>query len=121
VVEHVLRAPEAGRGPDKAARRQVAHELGVTPHDLAQADTVSYRLTDPESGLVEHEYNYVFVGRVVDPPPPDPAYVADATIVSAAELRQLLGSAPFSMWFQTVAYTAMTAAPELLPAFADGA
>jgi hypothetical protein len=41
--------------------------------------------------------------------------------VSAAELRQLLGSAPFSMWFQTVAYTAMTAAPELLPAFADGA
>jgi isopentenyl-diphosphate delta-isomerase len=104
--------PRPGEAPDKAARRQVIQELGVIPRDLAQADTITYRLTDPRSGLVEHEYNHVFVGRVVDPPSPDPAYVADATMVTAAELRQMLDRAPFSMWFQTVAHVAMTAAPE---------
>jgi isopentenyl-diphosphate delta-isomerase len=93
----------------------------VIPHDLAQADTITYRLTDSMSGLVEHEYNHVFVGRVLDLPLPNPSYVADATMVTAAELRRMLDRASFSMWFETVAYVAMTAAPDLLPAFAAGA
>ena len=113
--------PRPGEAPEKAVRRQVTHELGVTPHDLAQADAIAYRLTDPMSGLVEHEYNHVFVGRVLDLPLPDPSHVADATMVTAAELRRMLDRAPFSMWFETVAYVAMTAAPDLLPAFAGGA
>lgn len=113
--------PRPGEAPGTAARRQALLELGVTPHDLAQADTVIYRLTDPESGVVEHEYSHVLLGRVAEPPTPNPAYVANAITVTATELRQMLGREPFSMWFKAVANVAMTAAPELLSVFAGGA
>jgi isopentenyl-diphosphate delta-isomerase len=111
--------PRPREAPGRAVRRQIATELGVMPQDLAQAGTIIYQLTDPMSGLVEHEYSHVFVGRVLDLPLPDPSWVADAAMVTATELRQMLDREPFSVWFETVAYVAMTAAPALLPAVVD--
>lgn len=105
----------------QAVRRRVTEELGVTPDDLAQAGTITYRLTDPMSGLVEHEYNHVFVGHVLAPPVPDPAEVAEIAMVTAAELRRMLDREPFSVWFETVAHVAMTAAPAVLPRLVSGA
>jgi isopentenyl-diphosphate delta-isomerase len=113
--------PRPGEAPETAARRQVMDELGVRAHDLVPADTVTYRLTDPMSGLVEHEYNHVLIGRVLDLPLPDPSSVADAAMVTGAELRRMLDHAPFSVWFERVALVAMTAKANQLPAFADGA
>jgi isopentenyl-diphosphate delta-isomerase len=107
--------PRPGEAPEMAVRRRVTEELGVVPDDLALAGTITYRLTDPMSGLVEHEYNHVFVGHLLYSPLPDPAEVADIAMVTEAELDQMLEREPFSVWFKAVAHVAMTAAPALLP------
>jgi isopentenyl-diphosphate delta-isomerase len=107
--------PRPGETPEEAARRRVAAELGVTPHHLAQAGTINYRLTEPMSGLVEHEHNHVFVGHVIGLPLPDPDDVADIAMVTAEELLGMLERESFSAWFEIVSYVAMTAAPSLLP------
>ena len=106
--------PRPGETPLAAAGRRVREELGVTPRDLAEAGTALYRLTDPLSGLVEHEYNHTYVGRVLTPPRPDPAEVADVTMVSAAELRRMLAREQFSVWFRAVAEIALAGAPARL-------
>jgi isopentenyl-diphosphate delta-isomerase len=113
--------PQPGEAPEAAVQRRVEAELSVRPHHLAQAGTINYRLTDPMSGLVECEYNHVFVGHVLALPIPDPAEVADIMMVTSAELQPMMAREPFSGWFETVAHLAMTAAPALLPKFASGA
>jgi isopentenyl-diphosphate delta-isomerase len=113
--------PRPGEAPEAAVQRRVEAELTVRPHDLAQAGTINYRLTDPMSGLVEFEYNHVFVGHVLDLPIPDPTEVADIAMVTPAELQPMMAREPFSVWFETVAQLAMTAAPALLPRLARGA
>jgi isopentenyl-diphosphate delta-isomerase len=107
--------PGPGEPPALAAGRRVAEELGVVAEDLAEAGRTVYRLADPQSGLVEHEYNHVFVARVRAPLRPDPAEVADTTLVTAAELQEMRTRAPFSVWFETVAGVAMTASPAWMP------
>lgn len=113
--------PRPGEAPDAAVRRRVEAELSVPPHDLAQAGTINYLLTDPMSGLVEHEYNHVFVGFVRDIPVPDPLEVVDIAMVTLAELQQMKAREPFSVWFDTVAQLAMTDLPALLPGLTCGA
>jgi isopentenyl-diphosphate delta-isomerase len=107
--------PLPGEAPEMAARRRVAEELGLILDDLAQAGTINYRLTEPMSGLVEHEHNHVFVGHLLDSPLPDPAMVADVAMVTEEELDQMRQREPFSVWFTAVAHLARTAAPALLP------
>jgi isopentenyl-diphosphate Delta-isomerase len=107
--------PGPGESPVLAAGRRVAEELGVVPEDLAEAGTTVYRLGDPISGLIEHEYNHTFVGRVLTQPRPDPAEVAAIAMVTAAELREMVAAEPFSVWFETVAQVALTASPAWLP------
>jgi isopentenyl-diphosphate delta-isomerase len=113
--------PLPGEAPEMAARRRVPEELGLILDDLAQAGTITYRLTDPMSGLVEHEYNHVFVGHMLDSPLPDPAAVAEVAMMTEAELGQMQKRQPFSVWFTAVAHVARTAAPALLPGLVFGA
>ena len=69
--------PAPGERPEDAVRRRLAEELGLDA-DLAleAAGTVLYRVTDTATGLVEHEYDHLFVGRLVGVPEPDPEEVA---------------------------------------------
>lgn len=113
--------PRPGEAPVQAAKRRITDELLVLPDALAQLGTITYRLTDPMSGLTEHEYNHVFVGYVLGPPLPDPEEVADIAMVTAAELRQMLGRELFSARFEAVAQVALTGASALLPGLAAGA
>ncbi len=96
--------PRPGEDPAAAAARRVREELGVPAEALAPVGTVTYRVTDPVSGLVEHEFNHVFVGRVLDQPSPDPAEIAECTFVALRELDRLRagGFGGFTAWFPVV-------------------
>ncbi|WP_344362836.1 isopentenyl-diphosphate Delta-isomerase [Streptomyces gobitricini] len=105
--------PYPGEAPFAAAARRVHEELGVSPSLLAEAGTVRYNHPDPESGLVEQEYNHLFVGMVQAPLRPDPSEVEETAFVTARELAERHEAAPFSAWFMTVLGAARPAIKEL--------
>ncbi|MEU7566431.1 isopentenyl-diphosphate Delta-isomerase [Streptomyces fradiae] len=105
--------PYPGEAPFTAAARRVSEELGVSPSLMAEAGTVRYNHPDPVSGLVEQEFNHLFVGMVQAPPRPDPDEVGETAFVTARELAERHASAPFSAWFMTVLDAARPAIREL--------
>ena len=94
--------PYPGEPPFVAAARRTAEELGVAPALLQEAGTVRYDLPDEASGLIEREWNHLFVGRVSAPLRPDPEEIDDTAFVTPAELAALRAERPFSVWFETV-------------------
>ncbi|GAA0627754.1 isopentenyl-diphosphate Delta-isomerase [Streptomyces crystallinus] len=105
--------PYPGESPFAAAARRTHEELGVSPSLLAEAGTVRYNHPDPESGLVEQEFNHLFVGLVQSPVRPDPEEVHETAFVSPQELTALHERATFSAWFMTVLDAARPAVREL--------
>ncbi|GAB3477108.1 isopentenyl-diphosphate Delta-isomerase [Nocardiopsis coralliicola] len=101
--------PAPGEAPLAAAARRTAEELGAAPAALAEAGTVSYCLTDPRSGLVEREFNHLFVGVVDGPLRPDPCEVAETAFTSPAGLVRHTAQSSFSVWFDTVLQAARPA------------
>lgn len=99
--------PEPGEDLVDSARRRVREELGIAPEavpSLEPAGTFVYRAEDPVSGLVEHEYDHVLVGRLLGeaaealsplPDEVDAVRFADVREVSGAGERE--GLAP---WFE---------------------
>lgn len=94
--------PYPGEKPFVAAVRRTAEELGVEPVLLREAGTVRYNHPDPASGLVEQEFNHLFVGVVATEPAPDPEEVAETVFVGPAELADLAARTTLSAWFHTV-------------------
>ncbi|MFE9764142.1 isopentenyl-diphosphate Delta-isomerase [Streptomyces sp. NPDC005808] len=111
--------PYPGEAPFAAAARRTYEELGVSPSLLAEAGTVRYNHPDPASGLVEQEYNHLFVGMVQSPLRPDPGEVEATAFVSAAELAERHAKETFSSWFMTVLDAARPAVRELTGPSAD--
>lgn len=105
--------PYPGEAPFAAAARRTFEELGVSPSLLAEAGTVRYNHPDPASGLVEQEYNHLFVGMVQSPLRPDPQEVGDAAFVTPDELAERHARDTFSSWFMTVLDAARPAVREL--------
>ncbi|MFF3503900.1 isopentenyl-diphosphate Delta-isomerase [Streptomyces sp. NPDC003247] len=105
--------PYPGEAPFAAAARRTFEELGVSPSLLAEAGTVRYNHPDPASGLVEQEYNHLFVGMVQSPLRPDPEEVGGTAFVTPAELAERHARDTFSSWFMTVLDTARPAVREL--------
>ncbi|WP_411075984.1 isopentenyl-diphosphate Delta-isomerase [Streptomyces sp. cmx-4-7] len=105
--------PYPGEAPFAAAARRTFEELGVSPSLLAEAGTVRYNHPDPDSGLVEQEFNHLFVGLVQAEPRPDPEEIEDTVFVTPAELSERHAAAPFSAWFMTVLDAARPAVREL--------
>lgn len=108
--------PLPEEAPFLAAVRRTVQELGVAPRILSEAGTVSYCLTDPDSGLVEKEYNHLFVGFLGAEPHPDPAEVAETTLVSAPALREWRDRKVFSVWFDVVLEAARPTIRDLVDA-----
>lgn len=101
--------PGPGQDPAAAARRRVGEELGVDPGELRPAGTVLYRVTDPVSGLREHEWNHLFVGLCRQTPEPDPAEVSAVRSIELSEVdegpggdEQRATAAGFTSWFAPV-------------------
>jgi isopentenyl-diphosphate Delta-isomerase len=105
--------PYPGEAPFAAAARRTHEELGISPSLLAAAGTVRYNHPDPASGLVEQEYNHLFVGLAQSVPRPDPEEVGETVFVTPAELAARHGEAPFSAWFMTVLDAALPSVREL--------
>jgi isopentenyl-diphosphate delta-isomerase len=105
--------PYPGEQPFVAAARRTAEELGVAPALLCEAGTVRYDLPDEASGLIEREWNHLFVGLVTAEPAPDPTEVGDTRFVTAQELKQLQEDRPFSVWFRTVFEAALPGIREI--------
>ncbi|WP_030686741.1 isopentenyl-diphosphate Delta-isomerase [Streptomyces globisporus] len=105
--------PYPGEAPFAAAARRTFEELGVSPTLLAEAGTVRYNHPDPASGLVEQEFNHLFVGLVQAAPRPDPEEIESTDFVTADELVERHAAAPFSAWFMTVLDAARPAIREL--------
>jgi isopentenyl-diphosphate delta-isomerase len=102
--------PEPGETPESAARRRLAAELGlgVEPGGLVDAGIVVYTISDASSGLVESEYNHLFVGAVPQRPRPNPEEVQSVRRVELDQLTQdLMPGSEFSRWFPIVLTAAM--------------
>jgi isopentenyl-diphosphate delta-isomerase len=67
--------PHPGESPKAAAHRRLAQEMGFDC-PLRPVSTVRYRHA-LGNGLVEHEYDHVFVGRFDGAPAPSPHEVAE--------------------------------------------
>ncbi|MCQ4082405.1 isopentenyl-diphosphate Delta-isomerase [Streptomyces sp. RB6PN25] len=105
--------PYPGEQPFVAAARRTAEELGIAPVLLREAGTVRYNHPDPASGLVEQEYNHLFVGVVRAEPHPDPVEVAETAFVTREELEKLGADTTLSSWFWTVLDAALPTVREL--------
>lgn len=111
--------PYPGEAPFAAAARRTFEELGVAPSLLTEAGTVRYNHPDPASGLVEQEFNHLFVGLVRQPPRPDPEEIGATAFVTATELAARHAQDPFSAWFMTVLEAARPTIKELTGPTAD--
>jgi isopentenyl-diphosphate delta-isomerase len=105
--------PYPGEQPFVAAARRTTEELGAAPALMREAGTVRYNHPDPASGLVEQEFNHLFVGLVRAPLRPDPEEIDGTVFADPAELARLRGEGPFSAWFGTVLDAALPAVREL--------
>lgn len=97
--------PAPGEAFDVCAARRVTEELGVRPVDLRPAGCFRYRAVDPVSGLVEHELDHVFVGRLAPDAVlrPDPAEISEVAAVGYERARALAGTGPLAApWAATV-------------------
>ncbi|MGE5828202.1 MAG: isopentenyl-diphosphate Delta-isomerase [Micromonosporaceae bacterium] len=71
-----------------AATRRLAEELGVRGVALHEVGVYAYRAPDESSGLIEHEYDHVLIGRCDNDLTlsPDPSEVAATRWVGLADL-----------------------------------
>ncbi|MGW1198352.1 isopentenyl-diphosphate Delta-isomerase [Streptomyces sp. NPDC002536] len=107
--------PYPGEGPEAAAARRTREELGLTEITLVPAGTVTYNHPDEISGLVEQEYNHLFVGTVAQACAPDPEEVHDTRFVTQDELKALQAEKAFSAWFSTVMDAALPGIRKVAP------
>lgn len=105
--------PYPAEPPFVAAARRTAEELGTAPALLREAGTVRYNHPDPESGLVEQEFNHLFVGLVRAQLRPDPEEIGETAFVTPPELEEIRERGPFSAWFGTVWDASLPAIREL--------
>ncbi|HYM84569.1 MAG TPA: isopentenyl-diphosphate Delta-isomerase [Candidatus Dormibacteraeota bacterium] len=108
--------PAPGEDPLEAATRRLREELGIAlrPTALASVATVTYEVVDDATGLVEHEFDHVFVGVAEGALRPDTAEVAEVRSLPLDELGGLETTGLLvTPWFATVLAAARPALEEL--------
>jgi isopentenyl-diphosphate Delta-isomerase len=103
--------PAPGEAPRLAASRRVWEELGLRldGEQLTSPGTVTYEVMDPVSGMVEWEFNHVFVGRAAGATAPDPAEVGDVKLVALSALDSELAALDTTAWLRIVLALAVPA------------
>lgn len=111
--------PAPGESTVEAVARRLVEELGVHC-DVSPLLRMRYRST-LDNGLVEHEFDHVFVGRCDRAPVANPDEVQDVVWVDRVELMEWMEREPsaFTPWFRLAVsevYEAMDGAPADRPA-----
>ncbi len=93
--------PRAGETLEQAVERGMIEELGVAPSEVRAAFPFTYR-ADVGNGLVEHEYDHVFIGRVADVVYPVPGEVSATAFRPVDSLERDMTREPelFTPWFR---------------------
>ena len=96
--------PLPGEAPVDAVRRRAGEELGLALVDVEPAGAFVYRAVDERTGLVEHEYDLVFVATVTEDVGliPDPAEVASIVWLDSQALVERTGRPTAAPWFGRV-------------------
>jgi len=91
--------PRPGESPEEAATRRLHEEMGLAC-PLEHAFSFVYRAA-LQGGLVEHEFDHVFVGTTTEEPRPDAREVNEWRAISPVELTRELADDPdtFAAWF----------------------
>ncbi len=104
--------PAPGEPVPDAGTRRLAEELGLTGLALTELGVYVYRAADPQTGLVEHEYDHVLLGRTGVTPAlvPDPAEVAGLRWLGAGALPAAVEAEPdsYAPWLLGVARLLVT-------------
>ena len=92
--------PFPGEPPREAAHRRLREELNMTA-ELCEVFVMRYR-ADVGGGLVEHEFDHVFVARVRSEPVPNPAEVHAVKWMNKKDVSAALNHSPdtFTPWFR---------------------
>lgn len=92
--------PYPGETTLNAAIRRLKEEMGIEA-SLLKAFQFTYR-AEFKNGLVEHEYDHVYVGSSDIAPDPDPDEVMDYMYLSMEEIENKLNTTPelFTEWFK---------------------
>ena len=92
--------PRPGEGTEQAAHRRLKEEMGFDC-ELKNIHSFSYR-TEFDNGLIEHEYDHVFVGRTDLQPQHDPSEVGDWKWVEPGWLTSDVKQHPerYTVWFR---------------------
>jgi isopentenyl-diphosphate delta-isomerase len=90
--------PSPGEPIDVAAVARVREELGLEV-ELRRAGAIAYRATCQSSGLVEFEYDWVFVGETSDAPVPDPHEIEVLRFVTVDDLEPGRFDGSLAPWF----------------------
>lgn len=92
--------PFPGEDPADAALRRLKEEMGFSV-PLEKAFDFIYR-TDFDNGLIEHEFDHVFIGRYDGPVAINPEEVADYSFNSPEVIGKSLYESPeqYTAWFR---------------------
>jgi len=93
--------PRKGEELEKAAHRKLKQEFGFDT-GLREVFSFTYKATDRESNLTEHEFDHVFIGNFDGVPKPNPEEIDDWKWMTPAKLRRDLENNPnsYTPWFR---------------------
>ena len=105
--------PRPGEVSLEAATRRLEEEMGITA-DLKESFAFIYR-AHFENGLIEHEFDHVFIGTFDGVPTIDPVEAHDFRWVKIADLIEDMRSAPedYTVWFRIIMEKMEERLPEL--------
>jgi isopentenyl-diphosphate Delta-isomerase len=109
--------PLPGESLQRAAWRRVGEELQVDCSTLEVRGAFWYHAEDPASGLAEHEYDVVLLGRVRGVARPNPAEVSEVTLRPPEDVLTACREDPesYTPWLPMVLETALGPAQRIAP------
>ena len=93
--------PEPGRNLKAEAEKRLQEEMGFTC-DLKEISSFIYKAD--LGGLIEHEFDHVFLGKFDGNPKPDNREAEDWKWISLTELKQDIKDNPdkYTYWFKVI-------------------
>lgn len=105
--------PYPGEAPERAAHRRVRDELGAPASRLLSCGTFVYEAEDPVSGLLEAEFDHVFLGTISSDLLPNFHEVDEVRFLELDEASALLKGTSGAPWAATVLSLAAQRAKDL--------